>query len=227
MYVDGEQVMPYNEKYPILLIKLRPTDRFKCYMKAVLAVAERHIIWSSVKNAYYSYSEQFVKFSEFDDVLENLKNNKEIKKKEYVDEENTYYFTVEGTQQCNEHEILIRGCKYLIKKVGDLKNDLENRIKTKAIFPEKIIHFYLENEDHTLGEILNYEFQDNPQIIRSGVIKPDHLVRAILIKIESVPDVSTPLDAMISSMNLLIKKLNHLGKVIYDLNNKDVKKTKK
>jgi DNA-directed RNA polymerase subunit L len=193
MYVGGEKIMPYSKKYPILLVKLKPNDRFKCHMKAVLGVGTNHAIWNMSKNPYYDY------------IIDDKKKEK------------YYEFTVKGNMQCNEYEILIRGCKYLIKRVNDIKSDLEKKIKSKEIISEKKIHFHLNNENHTLGEILNYEFQDHKDILGSGLIKPDHLIKAIIIKIECVPDLKSPLDAMIESMDSLVKKISNFGKIISDL----------
>ena len=191
MNVAGEQISPYSKKYPILIVKLKPNDRFKCNMKAVLGVGSKHAIWQSAKNAYY-------------DEIEDKKDN-------------YYKFTLEGNQQSDEKEILIRGCKYLIKRIDDIKLDFENKIKSKEILPEKKIHFHLQNENHTLGEILNYEFQDHKDILGSGLVKPDYLIKAIIIKIESVPDLVSPFSAMIECMDNIIKKLSHFGKVISEI----------
>lgn len=45
-YEDNEQTKnKYNQKYPIVLIRLRPGDEFKCKMKAMLGIGERNAIW--------------------------------------------------------------------------------------------------------------------------------------------------------------------------------------
>lgn len=195
MYIDGQETKPYNSKYPILLIKLRPNDRFKCHMKACLGVGERNVVWCASKNGYY-------------DEQENSKKENEI------------MFTTEGNGQCHEYEILIRACKFLMKRFADLRNDLSNKIKTKQITHEKVIYFKLDKEDHTLGEPLNYEFQSHDDIIRSGLTKPDHLVKAILIKVESKSGIKSPLDAMLECLDTLMEKYSHIGKLLSDLKSK-------
>lgn len=192
MYINGEKIWPYSKKYPILLVKLKPNDKFKCHMKAVLGVGSNNAIWNMAKNAYY-------------DQISDEKDK------------NIYEFIIKGNMQCSEHEILIRGCKYLIKRLNDIKTDFEKKIESKEIIPEKIINFNLKNENHTIGEILNYEFQDHKDILRSGLIKPDHLIKAILIKIECVPELKSPFEPMIDSINNLVKKISHFGKAISDL----------
>lgn len=207
--IDGENINPYNKEYPILLVKLRPNDKFECHMKAVLGVGENHVIWKGARNCYYD----------------------EINK----DNKNEYIFTIEGNQQCHEYEMMIRTCKFIIEKLINIKNDLIKQIESKQISQDKIIYFKLEQEDHTIGEILNYEFQDHKDIITSGLSKPDYLIKAVLIKVTSVAKVNTPLNAMLESIDILKNKFSHLGKIFYDLysdlgykpNKKDKKKKEK
>lgn len=208
MYIDGEQsTHVYNKIAPMLLINLRPNERFKCHMKAVLATGERSVIWEASRNSYYDYEDA---------------DEDEMGEPKFI------ILTVEGNNQCNEYEILVRSCKYLMKKYTDLKNDLESKIASKQILPEKIIHLKLTNENHTVAEPLNYEFQDHDDIIRSGVSKPDQLVKSMLITVEATPKAKTPIYAMIECIDNLIKKLSHIGKLIDDMNpDKKTKKSKK
>ncbi len=199
MYVDGLEMNPYNKKYPILLIKLRPNDRFNCHMKACFGVGERNVVWSSARNAFYDEQDSFK-----------------------VD--NALTFTIEGNNQCHEYDILIRGCKFLIKRYSDLKHDLEDKIDKKQIIHDKVIYFKLDKEDYTLGEPLNYEFQSHDDIIRSGLTKPDLLVKAILIKVESKAGIKSPLNAMIECLQTLENKYTHMGKLLMDLKVKSTKK---
>lgn len=191
MYKNGEKENHYHNIKPILLIKLRPNDKFKCYMKAVLGTGDRNVSWSASRNCYY----------------EELDTNELL-------------FTIEGNGQCHEYEILIRACKYLIKKYTDLKNYLKTQISTKQILPEKTIYFKIDDEDYTLGEPLNYEFQSHKNIVSSGLSKPDHLVKSILIKIEASEKVKTPLDAMMESIDILVDKLSHIGKTLENMKQK-------
>ena len=58
----------------------------------------------------------------------------------------------------NEYQIIIDSCDYLTKKMADLTIELDRRIKSKEIDNDKNIFFVLDGEDHTIGELLNYEF---------------------------------------------------------------------
>lgn len=190
MYIDGEQVQPYSQKYPILLIKLRPNDKFKCHMKAVLGVGERNVIWAGARNVFYDETEKG---------------------------ENGLLFTIEGNGQAHEYDIIIRACKFLIKKYSDLKTDLSKKIQLKEILPKKTIHFKLDKESYTIGEPLNYEFQDHKDIIMSGLSKPDHLVSSMQIKVESVANVDSPLNAMLECIENLVTKFSHIGSLLVSL----------
>ena len=75
--------------------------------------------------------------------------------------------------------------KRIVGKYADLKKYLEAQITSKQILPEKIIFFKLDNEDYTITEPLNYEFQSHDDIISSGLSQPDKLIRSMLLKIES------------------------------------------
>lgn len=193
--IDGEEQMPYDSKYPILLLKLRPNDKFKCYMRASLGVGSNNIIWAPSRNSF---------FEEFDD-------DKKGKK---------YLFTIEGNNQCHEYEYMVSACQYMIFKLSELKDDLQKKISTKELQPKKIIHLKLDNEDHTLGEVLNYEFQNHPKIAFSGVTKPDHLVQSILFKITASDGIDTPLNPMLESVENLIHKFSHVGKLLEKLGSK-------
>lgn len=196
MYVDGELFSPYNSKYPILLIKLRPNDRFKCHMKAVLGVGERNVIWAGARNVFY--------------------DEQDISKNELL-------FTIEGNWQCNEYETLIKACKYLIKKYTDLKNEIDKKFKTKEILPKKVIYLKLDREDYTISEPLNYELQDHKDIIMSGLSRPDHLVRSMQIKVESVAEIESPINAILECIDILINKFEHIGFLVSNLKSKNNK----
>ena len=191
MYINGNINKTYNDYEPILLIKLRPNDKFTCSMNAVLGVGERHAIWKHARNCFY-----------------DEKENGDIE------------FTIEGNFQCHEYDILLKTCKFLINKYNILKKQLLDKIAKKEILPERIINFVLDDEDHTIGEPLNYEFQNHENIISSGLSKPDHLIRSILIRIVASEKVKSPLNPMLESIDILINKFSHIGKQLENLKKK-------
>jgi DNA-directed RNA polymerase subunit L len=183
MFVDGEEISPYNKKYPILLIKLRPNDKFECEMNASLGVGERHVIWSGVSNIFY----------------DEIKNDFEC------------LLTTESNQQFDEYTTLIRACKFLIKKYEDIKKDIEKKIKTKQIVPKKNINLRFEKENFTIGGPLNYELQSHENIETSLLTLPDNLINSIEINIIFFDNVKSPINAIIDCLNILINKFNHIG----------------
>lgn len=195
VHVSGEKVQPYSQKYPLLLIKLRPSDRFKCHYKSVLGVGDLNAIWKAARSGYYDEIE--------------TPNGKE------------YVLTLEAGWQFSEYELFMRSCKYLIFRLGQIKTDLIEKMNTGEIEHDQIINFSIPNEDHTIGELLNYEFQSHDKILGSGCVKPDHLIRSIMLIVESVPELKHPLDAMLECIDISIKKFEHIGKIIENLANEN------
>jgi len=198
MIINNELVNPYNKEYPILIIKLKEGEKFECEMRAVLGVGLVNERWGHANNSFYSYDPK----------------------------KNICIFTVEGNQQCNEYDILIKGCKCLITKLTNIKNDFKLKLESKEIVEDCRLDLVLKNENHTIGEILNYELQNNKEILWSGITKPDYLIDEILIKMESIKSSKSPFNAIFDSIDELINKYSHIGKLIYNINDKFVYKKK-
>ena len=192
-YIDGKQVEYPNRRpdHPILLIELLPNQTFKCQMKAYLGVGEKDSIWFASKLSYYNYDS----------------------------DPNNITFTIESTGQFSEYEILIKCCKLIKLKLNAIKNEVQNRIDTKEIRPSQIIHIDLANEDHTIGNLINNALQDHQQIAFSGVSKPDHLVKLIKFKIQSIDDVESPLGALFEVIDYLKSVFTLIEKKFSDLSN--------
>jgi len=183
LYIDGDLKNIYNKDYPLLLIKLRPNDTFKCNMTATLGNGEAHTIFKASINSFSTYEEK-------DGIFRcelNLQSN----------------------GQDTEHSILIKSVKHVIKRLEDVKEQLENRIKNYELKNDKLLSLLMDGEDHTIGEILNYEFQNNEQLF-SAVSKPNHLVKSITFKIESadpkniLSDIFTTIDNLISKYRFIL-----------------------
>lgn len=201
IYVDGELIEPYNKKYPYLLIKLRPNDTFKCDMKAVIGIGyepTNGAIWSCARNSYY----------DFDDKISEKKRK--------------YTFTVCSAGQLDEFTIMKRSCEYILKKLADLEKELKRKITSGEIGDKKITVLVLDGEDHTMGELLNDEFQENSDIIYSGVKKPDHLITSMEITAEGKD--GSPMKAILSSIEKLKIKFNHLETLFTEARKKHFKK---
>jgi DNA-directed RNA polymerase subunit L len=191
MYIDGEEIKnPYSQEYPILLIKLRPNDKFKCYMKGCLGVAERNILWNASKLSYHEEGE-------------NYNSNNEL------------LLTIESNEQLHGYDILIKSCKFLIKKYTDLKNNLIEKNENNEIHNNKIMELVLDNEDYTVGGSLNYELQDHKDIVMSALRKPDNLLKSVIIKCEG--STKSPFNTIMECLDILIKKFSHIGKILSDM----------
>jgi DNA-directed RNA polymerase subunit L len=93
----------YDEKYPILLIKLKPTEKINCHLHAVLGIGERNAIWSASSNSYYDITDDSINLS------------------------------VESNSHLSEFDILIKSCKLTIKKINDIKNKFKEIKSNKTI----------------------------------------------------------------------------------------------
>ena len=180
---DGEPVEKYSKKYPILLVQLRPNETFKAHMKAGLSNGMRSNIFAASSNCYYD-----------------------------EEEDGKIKLTIESQGQINEYKILEKSCKYILKKLEDFKENFEEKLKqSKEYEKNSTLLFEFENEDHTMGEILNTVFQDNPKVLFSGLSKISSLERKIRIKIAS-EDSTNPLVYMIDSVDYLTKVYNQMLK---------------
>ena len=174
LYVDGELHNTYNKEYPILLVKLRPNDTFKCSMTACIGVGEAHTIFKASVNSFATYSDS------------------------------NFELNLQSNGQENEYVTLIKSCKHIVKRLEDVKSQLETKVKNRELNNDKTIQLTIDNEDHTIGEILNYELQNNENLF-SAVSKPNHLIKSVLFKIESLkPD--SILNDIFKTLDLLIDK---------------------
>ena len=206
MYVDGEQISPYVYS-PILLIKLKPNDTFKCHMRATLGIGQLHAIWRTARNAFY---EQIC----------NNKINEEDEDKCYDEENYTYHFTIEGNNQIDEYTILIRACMFLMKKLEDIKKEIKSRIDAKSLEEKETLKIELDGEDHTIGELLNYEFQNHKNILSSGCSKPDNLIQSISLCVTCDRHLKSPIDAILECIDITYKKISHIGHVMSNISEK-------
>lgn len=189
-YVDGVQTFPYDKEYPYLIIKLRPNDTFKCHMKGALGIGENKAYWNAARNASYDC---------FDNKID---------------------LTVWSTGQMSEYALLRKACSYIIKKMEDINIELERRVDTKELIEEKTMLFVLDGEDHSIGELINYELQSHPDIIFSGNTKPDHLIKSVTITIEASSKIKSPLNAIRDCIKLISNKMTIIREKLRILNDK-------
>jgi DNA-directed RNA polymerase subunit L len=181
VYIDGEEVQMYDKNYPILIIKLRPNDSFKFNMKAVLGLGELHAIWRSAVNSYAPYNDK------------------------------TYELHLHSNGQESEFVILVKSCKHILKRLDDIKAQIEKMVREREIKNDSKLALILDGEDHTMGEILNYEFQSHPNLT-SGVCKPDLLIKSVTFKLEAL-DSSKIIKSILECIDTLINKYKHILKL--------------
>jgi len=181
--INDKDVQIYNKEHPCLLIKLQPNDKFNCSMKAVLGIGEKHALWNLATNCFYKII-----------AGTDGKNDK-------------YEITLEGNGQVDEKQIYIKCCKNIIYKL----NIIDQKLKEFENIEDKKAEIKLENEDHTIGEILNYELQSINDTV-SGFKRPDLLVKEGVITIATKE--KKIIDVFHDAITILIKKMSHIGKCI-------------
>jgi DNA-directed RNA polymerase subunit L len=157
VYIDGEQVEKFDEKYPHLLIQLKPKQVFKMRAVANLGVGIVSNIWAGVSNAFYS---------------DNANNE--------------YKFTLLSLGQLHEYDLMYKACKILKHKIADIKKYLENGNINTEILKKNAIRLKLENVNYTVGGVLNEYLQINDNVTFSAITKPDHLIDEIIITIVTI-----------------------------------------
>jgi DNA-directed RNA polymerase subunit L len=196
IFLDGEQIdMWKHYKEKPLLIQLKPDATFKCHMRSALGTGERNAIWSS--GLAFPYEDE---------------------------KENKIIFTLESFGQMDEYTLLIKSCEYINHKLSELKKHIEKNITEGKIPNKKIIFIELEDEDFTLGNVVNDLLQDHPNIIYAGVGKPDHLIKAIRIKIECDDKFPSPIKPLYQVIDDLTERFNTIKnklEALYKKNGKE------
>lgn len=188
-FEDGTEDKKKFFKSGSLLIKLKPGQEFKCSAKATLGCGRRHDIWSSVANCYF----------------------------ETDDEEKIFKFTVESQGQLDEYKLLQTGCEVIKAKLQNIRDKIDANSKLVEISAKDTqLHIKLDDETHTIGNIINDTLQDHPDILYSGMAKPDVFKDEIFIKIESKKP---------NPIKYLFEAIDQLGD-IYDEIHSSLKKKK-
>lgn len=136
----------------------------------------------------------------------------------YYEEKDKIIFTVESFGQFDEYTILLKACEYIVIKLSEFKKQIEKRVTEGKISSKRAIIIELEDEDHTLGNVVNDVLQDHPNIIYSGISKPDHLVKTIKISIECDDKYPTPIEPLYQTIEHLKQIYKTIGKQLLSLN---------
>lgn len=192
VYIENELVDMYDKKFPILIIKLKPKEKFNCYLKGVLSVGEKNNIFSNCTNSWHYYEDE--------------------------EKEENIILSIRSYGLLNVFDIYIRGCEYLLKRISILRKIINTQLKKIKI---DVNSFLLEliNEDNTIADLLNYELQENKDILYSGISIPDNLKKNINIKINCNENLNQEKFIKIISncFDNLEKKINKIHKNIIKL----------
>ena len=172
--VNDKQVDKFDKKFPNLIIKLRPDEYFECNIKFVLGVGEKNAIWSPIKNCFFTYDEN--------------------------DKKNNFNFSIKSKGQEDEFEIIKKTCKIIKNKLLKIKNLVE--INFKDINHNETVIIVIQNEDHTIGNLITTALQENKDVKFAGYGQPDLLKKEIVIKFIS-SNKKNPLKPFFDSINYL------------------------
>jgi DNA-directed RNA polymerase subunit L len=100
VYVNGETVNKFDEKYPLLLVQLKPKEMFSCRCVHALGIGKLSNLWAG-GNIYY----------------------------EEVND-NNYTMTLESLGQLDEYELLYKACIVMKEKVSLIRYKLQDFKRT-------------------------------------------------------------------------------------------------
>lgn len=175
-YVENMEIVKgkFNPDFPSLIIKLRPNQSFRCTMRASLSVGERDNRWSAVSNSYFDEKGP-----------------------------HQYLLTLKSLGQMDEYEIIVKCCMITVKRLESLKVLIGSEFKKHNFTTNKKVMIELENEDHTMGNLLSRTIQDRPEVLHASYSKPDHHKKEIVLKV-------TSMDNAVGSVFSSIKYLQQL-----------------
>ena len=179
-YIEDNEEIPnkFDRKYPHLLIQLRPNESFRAMANAILCPGERNHIWSPMANCWFT-----------------------------EDGPNQYALTLKSLGQMNEYDILVKACQVIVKKIEDIKNQVETAHKSNLLVNTKKVAIELDNEDHAMGNLISRTLQDRKDVIFASYQKPDHLVKSIIIKITSVKNPMEPFFGALKTIQTLYREI--------------------
>lgn len=192
-FEDAETVSnKFNEKFPMLIIQLRPNEVFVSKLSAVLGLGKNNNIWSASATSYY----------------------------EEIDE-HKFKLTIESQGQMDEYEILYKGCAVIKEKLKLIKSYIDETYSTSDITNGKELKLILENEDHTLGNMINETLQLNKNVAYSGMAKPYFMVDKIVITFITIE--KNPLKPLYESLNYINSIFNNIQNQVTKLGKNFIK----
>jgi len=135
-------------------------------------------------------------------------------------------FFIEGNLCYDEFKLISRSIEYFKLRTKLLKEEIKRQYsldkEKKENFQVKIV-----DEDHTFGQIINYEIQSHKNIKKSSMSKPSLLVREIILDIIVSPDnVKSMIDFVMEAFDNLMNKIDVFEREYNKLLNSDKQKLK-
>jgi hypothetical protein len=180
VYIDDVLTQIYSKEYPLLLISLKPREAFKCSLKAVLGVGLSHSCWDACTNYYFDTET----------------------------EPNKIIVHFQSPSGFDEFKLVNRSLEYFKMRTLILKDEIKRLCLLQTNNTGRYV-IEIVDEDHTMGEPINYEFQSHPNILKSGCVRRSLDVRNIIIDVCSTQENKNKLiDSMMESIDNLIVKID-------------------
>ena len=233
-----------NDKFKhfknIPITRLRKNESLSINASTHINFAKNHSASQTVNSVgfYYKYdktsNEIKDKISKMDPKEINNYKNCDIEQdyiKTETDEPKTFVFTVEPSGSVD--------CKYIIKKsFSNLTKHLQTVHKIIKNYQEEdtiivkesdtienLVDIYIDNYGHTIGNILNYELNNNENVIFCGYNIQHPLTERLHIRVKTKTNIP-PINVILQSINNIIEKLDQI-KNEWKKNNNKKKKEKK
>ena len=180
VYIDDTLTKMYSTEYPLLLISLRPKEAFKCSARAVLGVGINDTCWDACSNYWYD--------------------------QETIPDKTILSF--ESSSRFDEFVLVSRSLEYFKTRTMMLKDEIHRMyLLEEKNDPSDVFEITIKDEDHTMGEAINYEIQSHPSILKSSHKRPDFLVRHIVIEVVAFKK-DKMLDGIMESFDNLVTKID-------------------
>ena len=190
IYIDDKLTSIYSKEYPLLIISLKPKEAFKCSMKAVLGVGLNDTCWDACSN--FCYDQETI--------------------------EGATIIKFESASQFDEFKLIERSLEYFRLRTKMLKDEINRMYHLEKDINERF-KIIINDEDHTMGEAINYEIQSHSDILKSSLSRPDLLVRKIVLDIVAF-DKKKLINAINESMDNLIVKIDKFDELFKKINKK-------
>lgn len=200
----------------ILLIELSPPNKynkdvsFKCHMTATMGIQKDGQLWSTCS------------------VFPPVDKGKDI-----------YELTIESRGQMDEYEILLKAAIIVKERIKEIKDDIiasakeqikesyeEEEVKINKMEKNEML-LEINNETHTMGDIINKHLQNNKKVKFSGLNRPDYKIRKIVIKMitEEIEKGKyyDPIDVLFEVFDDIIKEFDDVERNIYKLGEEFIK----